>query len=48
MAAHTAASNSYSENPERVLDVLRSLEETGACAKPRGDWEPGLIRKNEI
>ena len=28
-------------NPERVLDVLRFLEETGACAKPRGEWEPG-------
>jgi hypothetical protein len=29
------------KNPERVLDVLRFLEETGACSKPRADWEPG-------
>ncbi|KAI0274250.1 hypothetical protein BGY98DRAFT_994792 [Russula aff. rugulosa BPL654] len=28
-------------HPERVLDVLRFLEETGACAKPRASWEPG-------
>ena len=27
--------------PERVLDVLRFLEETGACAKPRASWERG-------
>jgi hypothetical protein len=29
------------QNPKRVLDVLRFLEESGACAKPRGEWEPG-------
>jgi hypothetical protein len=28
-------------NPARILDVLRFLEETGACAKPRAEWEPG-------
>jgi hypothetical protein len=26
--------------PERVLDVLHFLDETGACAKPRGELEP--------
>ena len=26
---------------ERVLEMLRFLEETGACAKPRARWEPG-------
>jgi hypothetical protein len=29
------------KNPKRVLDVLKFLEETGACAKPRAEWEPG-------
>jgi hypothetical protein len=28
-------------SPERVLDVLRFLKETGVCAKPQGEWEPG-------
>jgi hypothetical protein len=28
-------------HPERIRDVLRFLEETGACAKPRAAWEPG-------
>jgi ribonuclease HI len=28
-------------HPERVQEVLRFLEETGACAKPRAVWEPG-------
>ena len=28
-------------HPECVLDVLRFLEETSACAKPRASWEPG-------
>ena len=27
--------------PERVLGMLRFLEETGACAKPRERWNPG-------
>jgi hypothetical protein len=27
------------KNPARTLDVLRFLEETGACAKPRAEWE---------
>jgi hypothetical protein len=29
------------ENRTRVLATLRFLEETGACAKPRAEWEPG-------
>ena len=29
------------DKPERVLETLRFLEETGACAKPRARWEPG-------
>jgi hypothetical protein len=29
------------ENRTRVLGMLRFLEETGACAKPRAQWEPG-------
>jgi hypothetical protein len=29
------------ENRTRVLELLRFLEETGACAKPRAEWEPG-------
>ena len=29
------------DKPERVLETLRFLEETGACAKPRERWEPG-------
>ena len=29
------------DKPERVLEILRFLEETGACAKPRERWEPG-------
>jgi hypothetical protein len=28
-------------NAKRVQEVLRFLEETGACAKPRASWEPG-------
>ena len=28
-------------NSKRVDEVLRFLEETGACAKPRARWEPG-------
>jgi hypothetical protein len=28
-------------NSKRVQEVLRFLEETGACAKPRARWEPG-------
>jgi hypothetical protein len=28
-------------NPKRVQAVLRFLEETGACAKPRATWNPG-------
>ena len=28
-------------NSKRVEEVLRFLEETGACAKPRARWEPG-------
>jgi Reverse transcriptase (RNA-dependent DNA polymerase)/Endonuclease-reverse transcriptase len=29
------------DKPENVLEMLRFLEETGACAKPRERWEPG-------
>jgi hypothetical protein len=29
------------ENPERVQSLLRFLEETKACNKPRAEWEPG-------
>jgi ribonuclease HI len=29
------------ENPKRVQELLRFLEETGACSKPRATWEPG-------
>ena len=29
------------DKPERVLGMLRFLEETGACTKPRERWEPG-------
>jgi hypothetical protein len=29
------------ENPERVHSLLRFLEETRACNKPRAEWEPG-------
>ena len=29
------------EKPERVIETLRFLQETGACAKPRERWEPG-------
>ena len=29
------------DKPERVLETLWFLEETGACAKPRERWEPG-------
>ncbi|KAH9997081.1 hypothetical protein BJV77DRAFT_104558, partial [Russula vinacea] len=29
------------DKPEHVLETLRFLEETGACAKPRERWEPG-------
>ena len=29
------------ESRTRVLGTLRFLEETGACAKPRAEWEPG-------
>jgi hypothetical protein len=28
-------------NAKRVQEVLRFLEETGACTKPRASWEPG-------
>ena len=28
-------------HPKRVTALLRFLEETGACAKPRTVWEPG-------
>jgi len=28
-------------HPKRVVTVLRFLEETGVCAKPRTEWEPG-------
>ena len=28
-------------NSKRVQEVLRFLEETGACVKPRARWEPG-------
>jgi hypothetical protein len=28
-------------NPKRAIQVLRFLEETGACATPRAAWEPG-------
>jgi hypothetical protein len=28
-------------HPSRVLTLLRFMEETGACAKPRTVWEPG-------
>jgi hypothetical protein len=28
-------------NSKHVQEVLRFLEETGACAKPRARWEPG-------
>jgi hypothetical protein len=28
-------------HPKRVTTLLRFLEETGACAKPRAVWEPG-------
>jgi hypothetical protein len=28
-------------HPKRVNSLLRFLEETGACAKPRAVWEPG-------
>lgn len=28
-------------NPTRVAEVLRFLEETGTCVKPREVWEPG-------
>ena len=29
------------ENPKRVQSLLRFLEETRACNKPRAEWEPG-------
>ena len=29
------------DKPERVIGMLRFLEETGACTKPRERWEPG-------
>ena len=29
------------DKPEHVLGVLRFLEETGACARPRESWNPG-------
>ena len=29
------------ENKERVQTLLRFLEETRACNKPRAEWEPG-------
>lgn len=29
------------ENPERVQTLLRFIEETRACTKPRAEWEPG-------
>ena len=29
------------ENPKRVQALLRFLEETRACNKPRAEWEPG-------
>ena len=29
------------DKPKRVLETLRFLKETGACAKPRARWEPG-------
>jgi hypothetical protein len=29
------------ENPERARALLRFLEETRACSKPRAEWEPG-------
>ena len=29
------------ENRERVILLLRFIEETGACVKPRATWEPG-------
>ena len=29
------------DRPERVLGMLRFLQETGACAKPRERWNPG-------
>ena len=29
------------ENPKRVQELLRFLEETGARSKPRATWEPG-------
>ena len=29
------------ENPKRVQSLLRFLEETRACSKPRAEWEPG-------
>jgi Reverse transcriptase (RNA-dependent DNA polymerase) len=29
------------DKPERVLETLRFLKETNACAKPRASWEPG-------
>ena len=28
------------ENPKRIQELLRFLEETRACNKPRADWEP--------
>ncbi|KAI0278808.1 hypothetical protein BC826DRAFT_912259, partial [Russula brevipes] len=28
-------------HPKRVQALLRFLEETGACAKPRAVWNPG-------
>jgi hypothetical protein len=29
------------ENPKHVQTLLRFLEETRACSKPRAEWEPG-------
>jgi ribonuclease HI len=29
------------ENPKRIQELLRFLEETGACKRPRATWEPG-------
>ena len=29
------------DHPKRVIALLRFLEETGICAKPRTEWEPG-------
>ncbi|KAF8502617.1 hypothetical protein F5888DRAFT_1607640, partial [Russula emetica] len=29
------------ENPKCIQELLRFLEETSACSKPRATWEPG-------